>query len=149
MVLQCQAVTRLAEAVAKLPPAKWEDFHHFDHGVYQRGLMLPAGTVAAGAIHRHKNMLTLVKGECLFLGGEEPVHAVAPFASIDPGGTQRAVYAITDCVLISYVETNLTTKEEVEAVAVVTKPEHLLLSMEEYHELCHLSRSGGTGLVSR
>lgn len=125
MVLQRTAgvspdrVDALVEGIKALPQVEPEHFHHFDHGVYQRGLHLRAGLVAAGAVHLHRNLLTLVKGECLFLGDGEPVHVVAPFASINGPGTQRAVYAITDCVLISYVVTELTAPDEVRLAVTV------------------------------
>lgn len=134
MVLQRTAgvspskIAALEAAVLAQPQVELEQFHHFDGGVYQRGLLLPAGVVATGAIHLHKNLITLVKGECLFVGDGEPVHAVAPFASVNGPGTKRAVYAITDCVLISYVETELTDPAAVRAaVTVDTNEEYLLL----------------------
>lgn len=134
MVLQRTAgvspekIAALVEGVKSLPQVEAENFHHFDSGVYQRGLTLRAGLVAVGAIHLQRNLLTLVKGECLFLGDSEPVHAIAPFASINGPGTQRAVYAITDCVLISYVDTDLTDPDEVaKAVTVPTLAEYRAL----------------------
>lgn len=127
MVLQCTAgvspekIDALVEGIKSLPQVEADQFHHFDAGVYQRGLVLKAGLVAAGAVHLRRNLLTLVKGECLFLGDDEPVHAVAPWSTISGPGTQRAVYAITDCVLISYVDTALTDPDEVmQAVTVPT-----------------------------
>ena len=137
MVLQRTAgvshskIDALEAAVGALPQVSLEQFHHFNAGVYQRGMVVPAGVVVTGAVHLHTNLITLVKGECLFLGDVEPVHAVAPFASVNGPGTKRAVYAITDCVLISYVETELTEPEAVrKAVTVNSREEYLLLTGE-------------------
>lgn len=137
MVLQRTAgvspdkMAALEAAVKAQPQVDLEQFHHFDGGVYQRGMILPAGVVATGAIHLNTNMLTLVKGECLFIGDGEPTHAVAPWATVNGPGTKRAVYAITDCVLISYVETTLTDPALVRAaVTVDTEQEYALLTGE-------------------
>lgn len=122
----------LEAAIKAQPQVELEQFHHFNGGVYQRGMQVPAGVVVTGAIHLQENLITLVKGECLFIGDGEPVHAVAPFASVNGPGTKRAVYAITDCVLISYVETELTDPAAVRAaVTVDTTDEYLLLTGEQ------------------
>lgn len=135
MVLQCPAgvskVAALEAAVLAQPQVELEQFHHFNGGVYQRGMLIPAGVVVTGAVHLHTNMIALVKGECLFIGDGEPQHAVAPWSSVNGPGTKRAVYAVTDCVLISYVETDLTDPAAVRAaVTVNTQEEYLLLQGE-------------------
>lgn len=135
MVLQCQeSVSRLAAleaAVLEQPQVALEQFHHFDHGVYQRGMLIPAGVVVTGALHLHENMLTLLKGECLFLGEGEPVRAVAPWSTVNGPGTKRAVYAVTDCVLVSYVQTDSLNPEDIRRLITVNTQEEYLQLQEK------------------
>lgn len=109
-------------------------FHHFNAGVYQRGMVIPAGVVVTGAVHLYDSLLTVVKGECLFVGEGEPVRAVAPFAVINGPGTKRAVYAVTDCVLIGYVETDCTDPDTIRAnITVDTQEEYLQIKETQWY----------------
>lgn len=102
------------------------NFHHFDHGVYQRGGTIPAGTVATGAVHLTRGVLVLAKGTMAFYteAGVE-VHE-APWCTITEPYTKRVMYAVTDCVLIAVLETDETTPEGVERKHTV--PDYTALS---------------------
>lgn len=119
------SVVALEDAIKAQPQVAMPNFHHFDAGVYQRVGVLPADTVATGAIHRFSSTFILGKGEMLLLTEDGPIHIQAPYATVSPPGTKRVMYAITDCTIIAVIETDLTTPEEVEAAFVVNSYDQL------------------------
>lgn len=76
--------------------------HTFVDGMYVREILIPAGTLLTGKIHRHAHPNVLLRGEVLVVteqGGRE--HLVAPRVMISPAGTKRAIYALTETVWIT------------------------------------------------
>jgi hypothetical protein len=76
--------------------------HTFVDGMYVREILIPAGTLLTGKIHRHAHPNVLLRGEVLVVteqGGRE--HLVAPRLLMSPAGTKRAIYALTDTVWIT------------------------------------------------
>lgn len=119
------SIMALEQAIKAQPQVPMPLFHHFDAGVYQRVGVIPADTVATGAIHRFSSTFVLAKGEMLLLTEDGPIHITAPYATVSPPGAKRVMYAITDCTVIAVLETDLTTPEEVEAAFVVTSYDDL------------------------
>lgn len=108
-------VEALEAAIKAQPQADLGNFHHFDHGVYQRGGTIPAGTVATGAVHLSRGSLVLAKGTMAFYTDDGVEVHEAPWCTITEPLTKRVMYAVTDCVLIAILETEETTPEAVEA----------------------------------
>jgi hypothetical protein len=77
-------------------------FHHFCNGMYARELALPAGTVAVGKLHKEQNFFVVLKGELLLATPDGPLHITAPFMCTTEPGTKRAVYALTDCLVMNF-----------------------------------------------
>jgi len=118
-------VLALEAEIMELPQAQLGNFHNFNCGVYQRGGTIPAGTVATGAIHRNKSTFVLAKGTMMLMTEDGPLCVEAPWATVSPPGTKRVMYAVTDCVVIAVIETDLTTPEEVERAVTVSSFDQL------------------------
>lgn len=103
------------------------NFHHFDHGVYQRGGTIKAGTVATGAVHLTRGSLVLAKGRMAFYTERGVEVREAPWCTVTEPLTKRVMYALTDCVLIAVIETDETTPEEVELAH--TMPDYTALEL--------------------
>lgn len=124
-----EQVATLAAQVAKLPEAGDQLCHHFDFGVYVRGALYPADTVVVGAIHLEANTFVLAKGTLRIAdGANPPVEVVAPYSCTTQPGTQRVLYAVTDCVAYAIFETPVTTVEDAEGTLAVN-------TVEEFNRL--------------
>ena len=117
-----QQIADLETALAAVPGALFGDnatcplTHRFADGIYVREIVIPAGMLLTGKIHKHAHPNFLLYGEVLVVteqGGQE--HLQAPLSLISPPGTKRAVYALTDVVWVT-VHANPTDTTDVEAL---------------------------------
>lgn len=75
--------------------------HHFAHGTYTRELLIPAGVVLTGKIHRHSCINILAKGTIVISDGETEREITAPHTFVAPAGSKKAGFALTDVVWIN------------------------------------------------
>lgn len=96
------------------------NFHNFNYGVYQRGMVLPAGVVCVGAKHFTRNVFALVRGTlALYDSDTDEVQVVeAPWCQVGDTGKHRVLYAITECICMNLLNTIATTPEEAEELLV-------------------------------
>jgi hypothetical protein len=92
----------------------------FAEGVYARKLMIPAGTIVVGKIHKYDNLNIMISGEMDCLVGDHIERIKAPFVVVSYPGTKRIAKAITDTVWITIHGTNETDLSKIE--------DHLLLN---------------------
>lgn len=85
----------------QLTPIDLQVNHHFAFGTYTREMLIPAGTVATGKIHRYDCTNILTKGKLLVVSdeGEREVSAGAIFKS--GPNVKKAVYALEDSILVN------------------------------------------------
>lgn len=92
--------------------------HHFADGSYAREMLIPAGTMVIGKIHRHAHVNVISKGR-IYVATEFGCEILeAPFTFVSKPGTKRAVYAIEDTVWTTIHVTNETDLEKVEDVVI-------------------------------
>lgn len=111
--------------------------HHFSPGVYGREMLLPAGHVIVGKIHKHENMLVMLQGECELFDGFQRHHIQAPQVWVTPAGSQRAAFAFTDCIFLSVIGTHETDIQKIEEEMAVTTPqqyEQFLLTCKQQED---------------
>lgn len=125
---------------------KWEDFakaqpqltlkvnDYFSHGVYARELLIPAGTILTGEIHKYSNLNILTKGKIKVSIGDEIELIEAPHVVVSPHGTKRIAQAITDCIWITIHGTFKTNIDEI-------KNEFIASSYQEWLEFCGQSNA--------
>lgn len=107
-----------AQMAALFSPGPWEESfpltHRFADGVYAREMMIPAGHVIVGKIHKygHLNVITRGKVSVLTEFGVEVLHGPTTF--ISKPGTKRVVYAHEDTVWTTLHGTAHTDPDSVE-----------------------------------
>ncbi len=94
---QMQRFDELEAAVASLPPAEAPVTHHFAPGVYAREMLIPAGVMLTGKIHKTEHLNIISAGRILVIGMDgSQKEVVAPAAFVSKPGTRRAGLAIED-----------------------------------------------------
>lgn len=91
-------IRALESAMRELPQLKEELRHHFAHGIYGREMWVPAGTVLVGKIHRYSCINVILQGIVEVRSQEGAYRIEAPYVFVSPGGTKRAMVALTDLV---------------------------------------------------
>jgi hypothetical protein len=105
----------LQAEVTNLPEVDCPLQHVFAPGVYARTIMIPAGTVVVGKIHKHAHVNILSQGEVTVVtesGGRE--NFCGPITMVSQPGTKRAVYAHTAVVWTTIHLTDKTDLDEIE-----------------------------------
>lgn len=103
--------------------------HHFSLGLYGRELLIPAGTILTGKIHKYPQMNILAQGKIAVLIDNEVKELEAPQVICSPAGTKRIAKAITDVVWITIHATEETDLDKIE--------DHFIAQNEqEYLEFC-------------
>ena len=95
-------------------PDFWKYKHTFADRMYVREMNMLKGSAGLSVIQKYSYPFFLIKG-CLATTTEEGIEElVAPvYFTSPPGGTQRLVYAIEDCVIVT-VHQNPTNTEDLE-----------------------------------
>lgn len=97
------------EEQIEMPPT-----HHFFEGGYGREILIPAGTLVAGKIHKHRSLNILAAGEMTLLTEEGVKKIKAPYTVVSPPGIKRVAYAHTDCTWVCVHGTQETDLEKIE-----------------------------------
>ena len=88
--------------------------HHFAPGVYVRQVLIPAGSVATGKIHRRALMNIMVQGRVRVNTPEGMQDLLAPHIFTQEPGCKRAFYAYEDTIWLNVLPTDLTDLDEIE-----------------------------------
>ncbi len=108
-----------------VPNVEIEPVHTFIDGLYSREIVFEAGTFATGNNHMRSQMDVMVEGEMLVATEEGYKRLVAPMTFITEPGVRKAGIAVKRTRWISYIPTDLTTVEEVEAQLFTTSYDEL------------------------
>jgi|GEM_PF-1416464 hypothetical protein len=115
--------------------------HRFSDGLYIREMVIPAGTVLTGKIHKHDHPNFLMSGEILVVTEDKgKQHLKGPLIIISPAGTKRIGFAITDVTWVT-VHLNPTNTEDLEKLEKIVIAENF----DKYNKF----RESGKGLVGR
>ncbi len=88
--------------------------HRFADNVYAREILLPAGTIVIGKIHRYGHLNIITKGHVSVLTEDGVEELRAPLTFISKPGTKRVVYAHEDTVWTTIHGTRHTDVKKVE-----------------------------------
>jgi len=102
--------------------------HYFAQGVYVRTLLIPAGTVVVGRIHKQSRVCLILTGKCRFVDEYQDREVVAPWVGEFEAGSKTAVYAITDTLWAAVVGTDI--KDPQEAFQKLSAGNHSELLLE-------------------
>jgi hypothetical protein len=107
-------------------PAHFPVTQHFAPGLYGREVLLPAGMLAIGKIHKTGHISVISKGHGVFHTENGSVPFAAPHTFVSPPGVMRAVHAITDVIWTTFHATDAVgTPDEMKAILTVERFEDL------------------------
>lgn len=75
-----------------------EPVHHFADGLYARELLIPAGVLLTGKIHKHEHLNIISKGDITVWTEEGMKRIQAPFTVVSQPGMKRLGFAHSDTV---------------------------------------------------
>lgn len=126
-------IIAIGEELKKLPQAEYELQHFSIPGVYVRYGKIKAGCMLTGKVHKHLHMAMLVSGTLRYATATGADIVTGPKLMIEPAGTKRIGYAITDVVFMNIHGTDLTDVAEIEQELVCD-------TFEEYDEFLALTK---------
>ncbi len=88
--------------------------HRFIDGVYARELIIPAGIVVVGKLHKFPRICIISSGDCIAISEFGRQRIKAPHTEVMQPGTKTAVYAIEDTVWTAIHGTNLKEVDKLE-----------------------------------
>ncbi|MCF6327591.1 MAG: hypothetical protein L3J21_09915 [Devosiaceae bacterium] len=88
--------------------------HHFAPGVYAREILLPAGTITVGKIHRHDHLIIFLFGDVTISSEKGEERITTPGVAISPVGIKRALYAHKDTAIVTIHVTSKTDMADIE-----------------------------------
>lgn len=125
-----------AAIVRELPPVDCPVTNHFAPGLYAREMLIPAGTVLTGKVHKYANLSIMSKGALrLFMEDGTTQEVRAPLTYIAPAGTRRAALALEDTVWTVIHATEETNVDAIERQFIAQTPAEYRLFVEEQLKL--------------
>lgn len=123
LIYQNRKIVELEGVLKTMEPHEPDLRHHFGGGVYVRELRLPGGVVATGKMHRHESMNILVSGTVRITTDEgvREIEGYGVFSSRPM--TKKAVYAVTDCIILNVHPTDKTDLNDIEKELIVPELE--------------------------
>lgn len=100
-------VERLENILAATPQVECPTRNHFAPGLYAREMLVPAGTIATGAVHKTEHM-TIVVGHCHLTTEDGVKELIGHNTVISKPGIKRAIVAITDTYVTTLHPTQTT-----------------------------------------
>lgn len=110
-----QQIEGIEERMLELPQVECPLEHHFAPGLYARQIVIPAGTLLTGKIHKHDDINVLLSGEIDVLTPFGFKRMVGPCTFVAKAGTKKLGYAYTDVVWTT-VHHNPTDETDIDAL---------------------------------
>lgn len=120
-----ERVERLEAILEHSPQVECPLQHRFAPGVYLREMLVPAGTVATGAVHKTEHA-TIVVGHCILTTDEGPKEFIGYKSFVSKPGAKRAIYAIQDTIVTTVHPTDETDLDKLCELLTESKADELL-----------------------
>ena len=72
-------IYEIQDLIKEMPQADVITRHHFSDGMYAREMVMPAGCIVVGALHKTKHLFSVVSGECEVSSVHEREKITAPY----------------------------------------------------------------------
>lgn len=108
--------------------------HYFGEGVYARSLLIPAGTVVIGKVHKQDRICIIAQGSCTFIDEWQKKTVEAPYIGEFKAGSKTAVYAHTDTLWVACLGTELQDPDTVIEELVENNHEDYQVYLEKLEE---------------
>jgi hypothetical protein len=119
------AVERMEAILEQYPQAECPLQHKFAPGVYIREMLVPAGVIATGAVHKTEHV-TIVIGHCLLTTDEGPKEFSGYSSFVSKPGAKRAIQAIQDTIVTTIHPTEETDLDKLCELLTESKSDELL-----------------------
>lgn len=96
-----EKIQRLQEAMLPMQSKQPDPRHFFAPGMYLRELVVPAGMLMVGKIHKHEHFLLVLKGKAEVISEFGRMVVEAGHISISPAGVKRVVLALEDTQFVT------------------------------------------------
>lgn len=118
-------ISRLQSEMAAIAAPLPEPEHIFHDGYYERRLLVPAGMLIVGKIHRHDHLVGVIRGRALVISefGRDEVRA--GWLAQSPAGVKRVVLAIEDTLFVTLHQNPSNTRDLAQIEAEHIEPEAL------------------------
>jgi len=127
-----QTVKRMQEMMIPVRCDMPEAEHYFAPGMYGRKLIIPAGMLVVGKIHKHSHFMMVAKGHALVVSEHDKQEVHAGDMYVSQVGAKRVVFAFEETVFIT-VHLNPSNTQDMEVI----EREHI--EDEEFKKEFHLS----------
>lgn len=104
--------------------------HIFAPGAYAREMLIPAGTVIIGKIHKHAHLNFITKGRARVVTEFGPMEIEAPHTFVSEPGTKRVVHALEDVLWTTVHVTDETDLAKIEDHVIAKDYEELTKFLE-------------------
>lgn len=116
-----------------LPPVVIEPEHIFSDGIYGRKIIIPAGTMLTGKMHRLDHINHVV-GDISVWSESEGIRRITGHETfVAKAGTRRVGYAHSDTWWVTFHATKKTILSEIEEELIISNPSDLLKLPESIH----------------
>ncbi len=92
------SILALEKAMLEQPQVEIEPTHYFADGIYAREIVIPAGTLLTGKIHKTRHLNIVSKGKIAVVTEWGQKIIEAPFTFVAEPGTKRVGVALEDTV---------------------------------------------------
>ena len=129
-----EKIQRLQETMLPMQTDQPEPQHFFAPGMYMRELVVPAGMLMVGKIHKHAHFLMVLKGKAEVISEFGRMIVEAGHLSVSPSGVKRVVLALEDTQFVT-VHVNKNDSQDLEIIeSEHIEPEVLSLNDKEKQE---------------
>jgi len=91
-------ILALEQLMLDQPQVEIEPTHYFADGIYAREIVIPAGTLLTGKIHRTRHLNIVSKGKIAVVTEDGQKIIEAPCTFVAEAGTKRVGFALEDTV---------------------------------------------------
>jgi len=91
-------ILALERSMLEQPQVEIEPTHYFADGIYAREIVIPAGTLLTGKIHRTRHLNIVSKGKIAVVTEDGQKIIEAPCTFVAEAGTKRVGLALEDTV---------------------------------------------------
>lgn len=123
-----EEIERLQAAMVPIHCEQPEPQHIFHDGWYERRLLLPAGMLIVGKVHRHAHPVGVIYGRALLLSQLARDEVSTGFFSVSAPGVKRIVLAIEDTLFVTLHRNESNTRDLslIEAEHIIPEPFEVL-----------------------
>lgn len=128
-------IVRLQELMRPIQCEQPQPEHFFAPGMYLRKLVVPAGMLIVGKIHRHAHFLCVLAGRAIVISEFGRHEVTAGHISVSQAGVKRVVLALEDTNFVT-VHLNAGDSQDLAVIeAAHIEPEHAALMAEALEAL--------------